>query len=95
MLKLPSDGCFLTKEGSTITRGGLMDWRPDVLIQGSLSLSSPVLASHVGVLHMVHRGDDSNSFWHARFDGSHWTENSIQGQLTQSVPALAPGALDG
>jgi len=92
MLKLPSDGSFPTKEGSTITRGDLMDCFPDVLIQGSLSLSSPVLAWHVGVLHIVHRGGDSNRFWHARFDGSRWTENSIQGQLTQSVPALPPGA---
>jgi hypothetical protein len=66
-----------------------MDWRPNVPIRGVLSQSAPALASHKGVLHMVHRGDDSNDLWHARLDGSNWIEYKIEGPATQSAPSLA------
>jgi hypothetical protein len=65
-----------------------MGWRLNVLIQGPLSQRPPALASHGGLLYMAHRGDDSNSLWYARFDGSYWTENRIQGPLSQSAPVL-------
>jgi hypothetical protein len=65
-----------------------MDWRPNIRA-GGLSQSAPALASHEGVLHMVHRGDDSNHLYHARFNGTDWSEYRIDGPLTQSAPALA------
>src|SRR6185295_12383786 len=47
------------------------------------------LASHDGVLHMIHLGDTSNTIYHSTWDGSNWDQHEIRNQKAKAACALA------
>ena len=65
-------------------------WSDNVPIRDQKSKAPPALASHDGVLHMVHLGDSSNTIYHSVWDGNDWQpNNAIPDQKSKASCTLA------
>ncbi|WP_147394321.1 hypothetical protein [Arthrobacter cheniae] len=67
-----------------------MGWRDDKIIPDQKARTTPSIAAHDGLLHMVHLGDSSNDIWYATFNGENWSADvRIPDEKSWVGPTLA------
>ncbi len=64
-------------------------WSDNVRIPNQKSKAPGALASHNGLLHLVHLGDSSNNIWYSVWGGESWSDNiRIPDQKSKAACAL-------